>query len=73
MNKFTIRPAIKEEAPQIAELFMLAWPVDEIIESNGITHAQLLESMTGITARPETLYTMLGLTTSTTKASSATR
>ena len=33
MNKFTIRPAIKEEAPQIAELFMLAWPVDEIIES----------------------------------------
>lgn len=35
---------------------MLAWPVDEIIESNGITYAQLLESMTDIAARPETIY-----------------
>ena len=30
---YTIRPAHKKEAPQIAELFMLAWLVDEIIES----------------------------------------
>lgn len=56
MNKFTIRPAVKEEAPQIAELFMFAWPVDEIIASNGITYLQLLESMTDIAARPETIY-----------------
>ena len=52
----TIRPAHKEEAPQIAELFMLAWPVDEIIESNGITYEELLESMTAIAARTETIY-----------------
>jgi ribosomal protein S18 acetylase RimI-like enzyme len=53
---YTIRPAHKKEAPQIAELFMLAWPVDEIIESNGITYEQLLESMTAIAARTETIY-----------------
>ena len=53
---YTIRPAHKEEAPQIAELFMLAWPVDEITESNGITYEQLLESMTAIAARTETIY-----------------
>ena len=53
---YTIRPALKEEAPQIAELFMLAWPVDEITESNGITYEQLLESMTAISARAETIY-----------------
>lgn len=73
MNKSTIRPAVKEEAPQIAELFMLAWPVDETIESQPNHYAQLLESMTGITARPETLYTIFGLTTSMTKTYSATR
>ena len=56
MNKFTIRPAVKEEAPQIAELFMLAWPVDEIIASNGITYLQLHESMTAIAAMTETIY-----------------
>ena len=53
---YTIRPAHKEEAPQIAEIFMLAWPVDEITESNGITYEQLLESMTAIAARTETIY-----------------
>ena len=31
----TIRQARKEEASQIAELFMLAWPVDEILDSIG--------------------------------------
>ena len=31
-----IRQARKEEASQIAELFVLAWPVDEILESNGL-------------------------------------
>ena len=31
-----IRQARKEEASQIAELFMLAWPVDEILDSIGI-------------------------------------
>lgn len=32
-----IRQARKEEASQIAELFMLAWPVDEILGSIGLT------------------------------------
>ena len=32
-----IRRARKEEAKQIAKLFMLAWPVEEILESNGLT------------------------------------
>ena len=53
---YTIRPARREEAPQIAELIMLAWPVDEITASNGITYEQLLESMTAIAARTETIY-----------------
>ena len=51
-----IRQALKEEASQIAELFMLAWPVDEILESNGITYQQLHESMTGIAASEQTIY-----------------
>ena len=35
---------------------MLAWPVDEMTASNGITYEQLLESMTAIAARTETIY-----------------
>ena len=51
-----IRRARKEEAAQIAELFMLAWPIDEILESNGLTYEQLHESMTAIAAAEETIY-----------------
>ena len=51
-----IRQARKEEASQIAELFMLAWPVDEILESNGLTCEQLHESITLIAASEETIY-----------------
>ena len=51
-----IRRARKEEAAQIAELFMLAWPVEEILESNGIPYEQLHESMTAIAAAEETIY-----------------
>ena len=51
-----IRQARKEEASQIAELFMLAWPVDEILESNGLTCEQLNESITLIAASEETIY-----------------
>ena len=51
-----IRRARKEEAAQIAELFMLAWPVEEILESNGLTYEQLHESMTTIAAAEETIY-----------------
>ena len=51
-----IRKATKEEAAQIAELFMLAWPVEEILESNGLTYRQLQESMTTIAAAEETIY-----------------
>ena len=51
-----IRQARKEEASQIAKLFMLAWPVDEILESNGLTCEQLHESITLIAANEETIY-----------------
>lgn len=51
-----IRQARKEEASQIAELFMLAWPVDEILESNGLTCEQLHISITLIAANEETIY-----------------
>ena len=51
-----IRQARKEEAAQIAELFMLAWPVDEIMESNGLTREQLHESITLIAANEKTIY-----------------
>ena len=51
-----IRQAHKEEASQIAELFMLAWPVDEILGSNGLTYEQLHESITLIAASEETIY-----------------
>ena len=51
-----IRQARKEEASQIAKLFMLAWPVDDILESNGLTCEQLHESITLIAASEETIY-----------------
>ena len=51
-----IRQARKEEASQIAKLFMLAWPVDDILESNGLTCEQLYESITLIAASEETIY-----------------
>ena len=62
----TIRQARKEEAPQIAELFMLAWPVDEILnsigiqwnpmKSNPVTYDWLLESITSVAASEQTIY-----------------
>lgn len=51
-----IRKASKEEASQIAELFLLAWPVDEILESNGISYEELLASITMAAANEETIY-----------------
>ena len=51
-----IRQAHKEEASQIAELFMLAWPVQEIQESTGLAYEQLHESITLIAAKEETIY-----------------
>ena len=51
-----IRQARKEEASQIAELFMMAWPVDEILKSNQISYDQLLESITLTAASEETIY-----------------
>lgn len=51
-----IRQALKEEASQIAELFMLAWPVDEILESNCLTYEQLHEQITLVATSEETIY-----------------
>lgn len=51
-----IREARKEEAAQIAQLFMLAWPVEEMAQSSGITAEMLHESVTGFAAREDTIY-----------------
>ena len=56
MSEINIRKAQKEDASQIAELFMLAWPVEDIMNSTGITYQQLHESMTEIAARQQTIY-----------------
>lgn len=51
-----IRKAHREEASLIADLFMMAWPVDEILDSNQISHEQLYESITLIAANEDTIY-----------------
>ena len=56
MTEINIRKAKKEDAQQIAELFMLAWPVDDILNSYGITYNHLHESMTEIAASEQTIY-----------------
>lgn len=56
MRDVIIRPAAREEAAFIAELFMLAWPVEQILEANGLTYEQLHASMTAIAAMPDTIY-----------------
>lgn len=56
MNKINIRMANAEEAAHIAGLFMLAWPVNEILESNGISYEQLHESITRVAAIRNTIY-----------------
>ena len=59
MKEILIRQANKEEAPQIAELFMMAWPVDEILESIGsdqVSYDWIHESITLIAASEETIY-----------------
>lgn len=55
-NLINIRMARQEEASQIAGLFMLAWPVEEILESNGISYGQLHGSITRVAASRETIY-----------------
>ena len=56
MIEISIRKAQKEDASQIAELFMLAWPVEDILEANGITYQQLHEAMTEIARSEQTTY-----------------
>lgn len=56
MDEVIIRKAVREEARQIAELIMLAWPVEQILESNGIDYQELLEAIRSIVEMPETIY-----------------
>lgn len=56
MENIIIRKAMKEEAAQIAELFLLAWPVDEIAGSSGITPEELYKSVTTFCAAKNTIY-----------------
>lgn len=55
-DKVIIREADADEAAQIAQLFLLAWPVEEMAQSNGITAEMLLESVTAFAAREDTIY-----------------
>ena len=56
MNSIIIRSAKKEEAAHIAELFLLAWPVEDISASNQITYDQLQKFITRIAASRDTIY-----------------
>ena len=56
MNHITIRTAKPEDAAHVAELLMLAWPVDEMLESIGISYEELHESITRLVARKGTTY-----------------
>ena len=56
MDNIIIRKAKQEEAAQIAELFLLAWPVDQMAASSGITPEELHESVTSFSARRDTIY-----------------
>lgn len=56
MGNLIIRKAKQEEAAQIAELFLLAWPVNEIASSSGITPEELHKSVTCFSARHDTIY-----------------
>ena len=56
MNHIAIRMARQEDAAHIAGLFMLAWPIDEILESNGISYEQLHKSITHVAASRDTIY-----------------
>lgn len=51
-----IRNGQKDDASLISEIFMLAWPVEEIINSSCITYSQLHEYMTAISTREDTIY-----------------
>ena len=48
MDEVIIRKAVREEAREIAELIMLAWPVEQILDTNGITYQKLLEAIKSI-------------------------
>ena len=56
MENIIIRDARKDEAPVIAELLMMAWPVEDIMASNGISYAELHETVAAIVALPGTIY-----------------
>lgn len=56
MSSIIIRSAKKEEAAHISELFLLAWPVEDISDSNQITYDQLQKFITRIAASRDTIY-----------------
>lgn len=56
MTEIRIRKAAPEEAGDIAAMFMLAWPVEEILTESGMTYDELHLSMTSMAAREDTIY-----------------
>lgn len=56
MAEIRIRKADSGDAGEIAALFMLAWPVEDILASSGMTREELHLSMTHAAAREDTIY-----------------
>lgn len=57
MEKAVTRPAAKADAPVIARLLMMAWPVESFLAmSPGMTEDMLAEIITGYVEAEDTLY-----------------
>lgn len=52
----TLRPARPGDAREIAGLFMMAWPVEEILEVNALSYEELLDGITAVAAAESTIY-----------------
>lgn len=57
INKYTIRPAQPGEGVRIAELILLAWPVDEFLANDpSLTYEILRDMIAQAVEAPETIY-----------------
>lgn len=56
IDRITTRQATGADAGVIAELFMMAWPVEEILDASGVTYAELHDAMTKVASRRGTIY-----------------
>lgn len=57
MEKVVTRPAAKADAPAVARLLMMAWPIESFLAmSPGMTEDMLAEIITGYVEAEDTLY-----------------